>query len=65
MKTVKLASTKYYDNLPTHGSEDAHAFRDLAMEQEVLTMTQPSPDAWIVVAEARADKSSAGAPRWR
>src|SRR5215212_9144149 len=40
MKTVKLASTKYLDNLPTTGSEDGHAFRDLAMEQEVLKMTQ-------------------------
>src|ERR1700719_3651193 len=40
MKTVKLASTKYYDNLPTQGSEDGHAFRDLAMEQEILKMTQ-------------------------
>src|SRR5262249_16908566 len=40
MKTVKLASTKYLDNLPTEGSEDGHAFRDLAMEQEVLKMTQ-------------------------
>jgi fumarate hydratase, class I len=40
MKTVKLASTKYYDGLPTKGSEDGHAFRDLDMEQEVLRMTQ-------------------------
>src|SRR5215468_4413835 len=40
MKTVKLASTKYYDNLPTHGSEDGHAFRDLEMEQEIHKMTQ-------------------------
>src|SRR5947209_10551411 len=40
MKTVKLASTKYLDNLPTRGSEDGHAFRDLAMEAEVLAMTQ-------------------------
>jgi fumarate hydratase class I len=40
MKTVKLASTHYYDTLPTQGSEDGHAFRDLAMEQEVLKMTQ-------------------------
>src|SRR6202045_2133186 len=40
MKTVKLASTKYFDNLPTAGSEDGHAFRDLDMEQEVLRMTQ-------------------------
>ncbi len=40
MKTVKLASTKYYDNLPTSGSEDGHAFRDLDMERQVLRMTQ-------------------------
>jgi fumarate hydratase, class I len=40
MKTVKLASTKYLDGLPTSGSEDGHAFRDLAMEQEILAMTQ-------------------------
>jgi fumarate hydratase class I len=42
MKTVKLASTKYLDTLPTQGSEDGHAFRDLAMEQEVLKLTQSS-----------------------
>src|ERR1700681_3349388 len=35
MKTVKLASTKYLDNLPTQGSESGHAFRDLAMEQDI------------------------------
>jgi len=40
MKTVKLASTKYLDELPTKGSEDGHAFRDLDMEAEVLKMTQ-------------------------
>ncbi|MEA2951077.1 MAG: fumarate hydratase, class [Alphaproteobacteria bacterium] len=40
MKTVKLASTKYLDALPTSGSEDGHAFRDLAMEQEVFKLTQ-------------------------
>jgi len=40
MKTVKLASTHYYDELPTKGSEDGHAFRDLEMEKEVLKMTQ-------------------------
>src|ERR1043166_7327401 len=40
MKTVKLASTKYLDNLPTQGSEDGHAFRDIAMEQEVWAMTR-------------------------
>jgi fumarate hydratase class I len=40
MKTVKLASTKYLDNLPTQGSEMAHAFRDLEMEAEVHKLTQ-------------------------
>ena len=40
MKTVKLASCRYYDTLPTSGSEDGHAFRDLEMEQEILKMTQ-------------------------
>jgi fumarate hydratase class I len=40
MKTVKLASTKYLDALPTSGSEDGHAFRDLAMEAEVFKLTQ-------------------------
>jgi fumarate hydratase, class I len=40
MKTVKLASVKYLDNLPTHGSEDAHAFRDLEMEAEIHKLTQ-------------------------
>jgi len=42
MKTVKLASTHYYDALPTKGSEGGHAFRDLALEQEVLKLTQSS-----------------------
>jgi fumarate hydratase class I len=40
MKTVKLASTKYLDSLPTEGSEDGHAFRDLNMEAEVHKLTQ-------------------------
>lgn len=40
MKTVKLASARYLDALPTSGSEDAHAFRDLAMEQEIWKLTQ-------------------------
>jgi fumarate hydratase class I len=40
MKTVKLASCKYYDTLPEHGSEDGHAFRDRDMEQEIQKMTQ-------------------------
>ena len=40
MKTVKLASARYLDELPTHGSADGNAFRDLEMEQEILKMTQ-------------------------
>ena len=40
MKTVKLASCRYLDDLPVQGSEDGHAFRDLAMEQEVHKLTQ-------------------------
>src|SRR5262249_36549545 len=40
MKTVKLASCRYLDALPTEGSEDGHAFRDVAMEQEVHRLTQ-------------------------
>ncbi len=36
LKTVKLASTHYLDNLPTAGGEDGHAFRDLALEAEIL-----------------------------
>ena len=39
MKTVKLASCRYLDDLPTRGSEAGHAFRDLAMEQEVHKLT--------------------------
>ena len=40
LKTVKLASTKYLDSLPTEGSEDGQAFRDLEMEQEIHGLTQ-------------------------
>jgi len=40
LKTVKLASTKYYDNLPTKGSNDGQAFRDIETEKQVLEMTQ-------------------------
>ncbi|OCA04118.1 fumarate hydratase [Akkermansia glycaniphila] len=35
LKTVKLASTKYYDTLPTEGNEHGQAFRDLALEKEL------------------------------
>ena len=40
LKTVKLASTKWYDGLPTQGDRTGHAFRDTGMEQRVLEMTQ-------------------------
>src|SRR5438874_6356547 len=39
MKTLKLASCRYLDSLPTHGSEAGHAFRDLAMEAEAHRLT--------------------------
>lgn len=34
--TVKLASTKYYDNLPTTGNKYGRAFRDIELEKQVL-----------------------------
>ncbi len=40
MKAVKLASARYLDALPTHGSPDGNAFRDVEMEQEIHKMTQ-------------------------
>jgi fumarate hydratase, class I len=36
LKTVKLASARYLDNLPTTGNEHGRAFRDVALEKEVL-----------------------------
>ncbi|MFL5271158.1 MAG: fumarate hydratase [Anaeromyxobacteraceae bacterium] len=36
LKTVKLASTKYYDGLPTKGNDDGVAFRDLELEEKLL-----------------------------
>ena len=40
LKTVKLASARFFDNLPTEGGEDGHAFRDLNLEAEVHQLTQ-------------------------
>ena len=34
--TVKLASTHYYDSLPTTGNEDGRTFRDIKLEKKVL-----------------------------
>jgi len=36
LKTVKLASARYLDNLPTQGNEHGQAFRDVEMEKKVL-----------------------------
>ncbi len=36
LKTVKLASAKYLDNLPTTGNEGGRAFRDVELEKKVL-----------------------------
>jgi fumarate hydratase class I len=40
LKTVKLASARYLDTLPTEGSESGHAFRDVEMEKEIHKLTQ-------------------------
>ncbi|MCB1105564.1 MAG: fumarate hydratase [Opitutaceae bacterium] len=40
LKTVKLASTKYYDALPTTGNEHGRAFRDIELEKRVLELAQ-------------------------
>lgn len=40
MKTVKLASAKYLDELPKTGGEEGHAFRDLEMEAKLLKAAQ-------------------------
>ena len=40
LKTVKLASCHYLDDLPTEGNTLGHAVRDLAMEEVVLGITR-------------------------
>ena len=40
LKTVKLASTRWLDTLPTTGSKAGHAIRDLEMEQKVLELSR-------------------------
>ena len=40
LKTVKLASCRYLDNLPTKGNDKGNAYRDIGMEEQVLEMTQ-------------------------
>ncbi len=40
MKTVKLATTRYYDELPTTGNEHGRAFRDVELENKMLVEAQ-------------------------
>ena len=40
LATVKKASVKYLDNLPTEGNELGHAFRDIELEQQLLEETR-------------------------
>ncbi|WP_290137421.1 fumarate hydratase, partial [Paramuribaculum intestinale] len=40
LATVKKASVKYYDNLPTKGNELGHAFRDVELEKQLLEEAQ-------------------------
>ena len=40
LKTVKLASCRYLDTLPTQGNKFGQAYRDTGFEQEVLGLTR-------------------------
>ena len=40
LKTVKYASARYYDTLPTEGSTMGNAFRDVEFEKKVHELTQ-------------------------
>ncbi|MCH8112518.1 MAG: fumarate hydratase [Proteobacteria bacterium] len=40
IKTVKLASCRYLDSLPTSGNELGRAFRDLDMEKQIHVLSQ-------------------------
>ena len=40
LKTVKLASARYYDFLPTSGNQHGRAFRDVELEKQILEMTR-------------------------
>ena len=40
LKTVKLASARYLDSLPTSGNERGRAFRDLVLEEQILELTR-------------------------
>ncbi|MBE2212972.1 MAG: fumarate hydratase [Opitutaceae bacterium] len=40
LKTVKLASAKYLDDMPTKGGDGVYAFRDIELEQKMLKKSQ-------------------------
>lgn len=40
LKTVKLATAKYYDNLPTEGNELGQAFRDIELENRLKKVSE-------------------------
>jgi fumarate hydratase class I len=40
LKTVKLASARYLDALPTTGNEHGRAFRDRKLEEQILELTR-------------------------
>ena len=40
MKTVKLATARYLDELPTEGNEHGQAFRDIELEEKLLKAAQ-------------------------
>ncbi len=40
LKTVKLASVRYLDCLPTKGDKTGHAFRDIETEKQVLELSR-------------------------
>ena len=40
LKTVKMASTHYYDELPTTGGKVGQAYRDIEWEERILKMSQ-------------------------
>ena len=40
VEMAKMASTRYYDGLPTAGTELGHGYRDLEWEQRILEMTR-------------------------
>jgi fumarate hydratase class I len=42
LKTVKLASARYYDSLPTKGDKFGSAFRDVELEDQLLALSRAS-----------------------